>query len=42
LAAAAGVLVRFALNQYLASRLYRGVPRESLPPSKPSVRNRVK
>src|SRR3990170_1612429 len=29
LAAAAGVLVRFALNKYLASKLYRGVLRES-------------
>jgi predicted PurR-regulated permease PerM len=27
LAAAAGVLVRFGLRQYLASRLYLGVPR---------------
>jgi predicted PurR-regulated permease PerM len=42
LAAAAGVLVRFALNKYLASNLYRGVPRESPSPSKPSVRNRAK
>ena len=42
LAAAAGVLVRFALNQYLASKLYRGVPREMPTPTKPSVRNRAK
>ncbi|CAN0289654.1 unnamed protein product [Phaeothamnion confervicola] len=42
LAAAAGVLVRFALNQYLASNLYRGVPREMPKPTKPPVRNRVK
>ena len=42
LAAAAGVLVRFALNQYLASKLYRGVPREMPTPVKPSVRNRAK
>ena len=42
LAAAAGVLVRFALNQYLASKLYRGVPREMPTPAKPPVRNRAK
>ena len=42
LAAAAGVLVRFALNQYLASKLYRGVPREMPTPTKPPVRNRAK
>ena len=42
LAAAAGVLARFALNQYLTSKLYRGIPRESPPPPKPSVRNRAK
>jgi predicted PurR-regulated permease PerM len=42
LAAAAGVLARFALNQYLTSKLYRGTPRESPPPPKPSVRNRAK
>lgn len=41
LAAAAGVLVRFALNQYLASKLYRGVPREMSTPAKPPVRNRA-
>ncbi len=34
LAAAAGVLVRFALRQYLASRLYLGVPR-TMPEPKP-------
>jgi predicted PurR-regulated permease PerM len=28
MAAAAGVLVRFALAQYLASKLYRGIPGE--------------
>jgi predicted PurR-regulated permease PerM len=28
MAAAAGVLVRFALAQYLASKLYRGIPSE--------------
>jgi predicted PurR-regulated permease PerM len=32
LAAAAGVLVRFALNQYLTSKLYLGVPREVAAP----------
>ena len=42
LAAAAGVLVRFGLKQYLASKLYRGVPREMPTPTKPSVRNRAK
>lgn len=42
LAAAAGVLVRFALNQYLASKLFRGVPREMPTPTKPPVRNRAK
>lgn len=42
LAAAAGVLVRFALNKYLASKLYRGVPSELPAPAKPSVRNRAK
>ena len=42
LAAAAGVLVRFALNKYLASKLYRGVPREMPTPRKTSVRNRAK
>jgi predicted PurR-regulated permease PerM len=42
LAAAAGVLVRFALNQYLASKLYRGVPREVPTPTKTPVRNRAK
>ena len=34
LAAAAGVLVRFALNKYLESKLYRGVPREMPTPRK--------
>jgi predicted PurR-regulated permease PerM len=42
LAAAAGVLVRFALNQYLASKLYRGIQREMPSPAKPPVRNRAK
>ena len=42
MAAAAGVLVRFALNQYLASKLYRGIPREMPTPVKPAVRNRAK
>ena len=42
LAAAAGVLVRFALNKYLASKLYRGAPGEMPRPTKPSVRNRAK
>ena len=32
LAAAAGVLARFALNQYLTSKLYRGIPRDRLRP----------
>ena len=42
LAAAAGVLVRFALNKYLASKLYRGDPREIPTLKKPPVRNRAK
>jgi predicted PurR-regulated permease PerM len=42
LAAAAGVLVRFALNQYLASKLYRGIPREMPTPVSPPVRKRAK
>jgi predicted PurR-regulated permease PerM len=42
LAAAAGVLVRFALSRYLASKLYRGEPRGRETPTKPSVRNRAK
>ena len=42
LAAAAGVLVRFALNKYLASKLFRGVPFEMPTPAKPTVRKRVK
>ena len=42
LAAAAGVLVRFALNQYLASKLYRGIPREMPTPVKTPVRKRAK
>ena len=42
MAAAAGVLVRFALNQYLASKLYRGIPREMPPPVNPSGRKRLK
>ena len=44
MAAAAGVLVRFALNQYLASRLYRGVPRDMPEPkaARPEARTRVK
>jgi predicted PurR-regulated permease PerM len=42
MAAAAGVLVRFALNQYLASKLYRGIPREMPTPANPSVRKRSK
>ena len=41
LAAAAGVLVRFALNQYLASKLYRGIPREMPTPVNTPVRKRV-
>ena len=43
LAAAAGVLVRFALSQYLASKLYLGVPR-AMPehrPLKPPRRRRT-
>jgi predicted PurR-regulated permease PerM len=44
LAAAAGVLVRFALSQYLGSKLYRGVPREMPDPTpvKPASRMRAK
>lgn len=42
LAAAAGVLVRFALNQYLASKLYRGIPSEMPTPVNPPVRKRSK
>jgi predicted PurR-regulated permease PerM len=42
LAAAAGVLVRFALNQYLASKLYRGVPRDKPAPAKSQVRKPAK
>ena len=42
MAAAAGVLVRFALNQYLASKLYRGIPSEMPTPIKPPVRKRSK
>jgi hypothetical protein len=42
MAAAAGVLVRFALNQYLASKLYRGIPREMPTPVNASVRKRSK
>jgi predicted PurR-regulated permease PerM len=42
LAAAAGVLVRFALNQYLASKLFRGIPREMPTPLNPPVRKRAK
>ena len=42
LPAAAGVLVRFALNQYLASKLYRGGPREMSTPVSPQVRKRAK
>jgi predicted PurR-regulated permease PerM len=42
MAAAAGVLVRFALNQYLASKLYRGVPREIPTPIKSVGRKRTK
>lgn len=42
LAAAAGVLVRFALNQYLASKLYRGIPREMPTPASPLERKRAK
>jgi len=42
MAAAAGVLVRFALNQYLASKLYRGIPREMPTPIKSVGRKRAK
>ena len=44
MAAAAGVLVRFALNQYLGSKLYRGIPREIPEPKlvKAPARTRVK
>ena len=42
LAAAAGVLVRFALNQYLASKLYRGIPSEMPTPVNTPVRKRSK
>jgi predicted PurR-regulated permease PerM len=42
MAAAAGVLVRFALNQYLASKLYRGIPREMQTPIKSVDRKRAK
>ena len=42
LAAAAGVLVRFALNQYMASKLYRGIPREMPTPINTPVRKRSK
>jgi predicted PurR-regulated permease PerM len=42
LAAAAGVLVRFALSKYLASKLYRGDPRETPTPAKSPVRTRAK
>lgn len=42
MAAAAGVLVRFALNQYLKSRLYRGIPREMPTPAKAPERKRAK
>jgi predicted PurR-regulated permease PerM len=42
LAAAAGVLVRFALNQYLASKLYRGIPGEMPTPVNTPVRKRSK
>ena len=42
MAAAAGVLVRFALNQYLASKLYRRIPSEMPTPIKPPVRKRSK
>jgi predicted PurR-regulated permease PerM len=42
MAAAAGVLVRFALNQYLASKLYRGIPREMPTPIKSVDRKRAK
>ena len=42
MAAAAGVLVRFALNQYMASKLYRGIPREMPAPVKLPGRKRAK
>ncbi len=42
MAAAAGVLVRFALNQYLASKLYHGVPSEMPTPIKSVGRKRAK
>jgi predicted PurR-regulated permease PerM len=42
MAAAAGVLVRFALNQYLKSKLYSGIPRETPTAIQPSVRKRLK
>ena len=42
MAAAAGVLVRFALNQYLASKLYRGIPGEMPTPAKLPGRKRAK
>jgi predicted PurR-regulated permease PerM len=44
MAAAAGVLVRFALNQYLASKLYRGIPRDMPEPTpvKTLARSRAK
>ncbi len=42
MAAAAGVLVRFALNQYLKSKLYRGIPREAPTPAKAPERKRAK
>jgi predicted PurR-regulated permease PerM len=42
MAAAAGVLVRFALNQYLASKLYCGVPHEMPTPLKSVSRKRAK
>jgi predicted PurR-regulated permease PerM len=44
MAAAAGVLVRFALNKYLVSKLYRGVPSDVPDPRpvKPLVRSRAK
>ena len=40
--AAAGVLVRFAFSQYLASKLYRGVPQEIPTPVKSPARKRQK
>jgi predicted PurR-regulated permease PerM len=42
MAAAAGVLVRFALKQYLNSKLYRGIPREMPTPVKAPERKRPK